>query len=540
MTLNSDHSSPTENFNVALGYTVTGTVAYSGSKTGRIYVQLAGGNCGGQTPGTSVSATGAFTIRGVPPGSYTLQGFMDNLGQGAPNASNPSGSVRATVNVPALPTVTVTGSGSSHPHAGAIAVTQPLTLSDPGTVTLSSAPQIQGAAGFNTGAVVFYKAITNNNGVEMAASYTLQWSTSSSFASVTGSKIIPATGSGGSNIWMVNGLTNGTDYYFRAEGVAGSSTSQFSSIAGPVTVNPTSGGSTITGTVTFSGTAKGPLYTGFYNNNTNQVYLVMVGSQASPPTSPASYSVSVPNGTGYFQFGIIDQNNDGTVDLGDISDTDNGNGNLNIDGNATGINLTLPSAVSTALVTTQVQQNTNQNGTGTNYNLDFQVRKGIKLPVAVSLVSATNPDVIVPMDIGQCTNCGGSNPYNFSIGLANFAPTVGDAYGFQVTYSDGTTSSPNLSTSVSAVLNNALATNLSPEGTDSNNQQPTFTWDYPASASSYIYQFQLQDSNYNTIWAIPCQNGNNCNSNGFSSSINPSITWGTDPPAAGARHPCRA
>jgi len=43
--------------------------------------------------GTSIAAPGAFTIRGVPPGNYVLQAYMDlaALGNGSPNTSDPTG-----------------------------------------------------------------------------------------------------------------------------------------------------------------------------------------------------------------------------------------------------------------------------------------------------------------------------------------------------------------------------------------------------------------------------------------------------------------
>ena len=85
------------NFGSNLGYTVSGTVAYTGThtvtQTNPIYLELSGGcNSGNSNPGTSLSATGAYTIHGVAPGTYTLSAFQDNLGYGSQNASNPTGS----------------------------------------------------------------------------------------------------------------------------------------------------------------------------------------------------------------------------------------------------------------------------------------------------------------------------------------------------------------------------------------------------------------------------------------------------------------
>src|SRR5205807_2301360 len=77
---------------------------------------------------------------------------------------------------------------------------------------------------------------------------------------------------------------------------------------------------------------------------------------------------------------------------------------------------------------------------------------------------------------------------------------------------------------------NAFATSLDPQIGISVSTTPTFTWTDPINASSYTYQFNMNDSNGNTIWQIP---GSNSNSNGFTSSTT-SITWGTDPTGGGS------
>ena len=120
------------NFSVALGYTVSGTVFYTGTQTGQIYLSLTNSSCGGGsgTLGTSISTKGAYTVHGVPPGTYTLSAFMDpsTLGQGLLNAADPSGST-ATVQA-----------GQTNAN---------VTLTDASTVTLgTAAPVIQGGGGF--------------------------------------------------------------------------------------------------------------------------------------------------------------------------------------------------------------------------------------------------------------------------------------------------------------------------------------------------------------------------------------------------------
>ena len=501
-----------------VGYTISGTVSYSGSKTGWTYLELSSSNCNGcNNLGTSISeatltSTGAFTIHGVTPGTYTLQAFMDNIGYGAQNASNPTGSTS---------NLTVTDAGLSGVS---------IVLTDPAPVVLSSGPSwsaSSGSGGFNGGALVSFGTITNNNGIEMAASYTLEWSTSSSFASVAGNKSFPARGN--NNPWIVTGLTSGTTYYFRAEGVAvGGSTSNWSAISSGITVGAPSTGNAVSGTVTFSGTATGPLYVGFYDQNTGNVYADQVGTEADPPTSPASYSVKVPTGSNYFFFGILDQNNSGMVGgPGQISNV-NGNGNqapVVITGPLTNEDLTLSSANSAAVVMTQSQQQISPSGTTTNYSIGFNVNGLFKLPVAVEIASDNDPGVVIPADIANNAFNGNSDKFNFWTSLNGATPKVGDQYTLNVTYSDNTTQV--LTVTVGAVLN-AFATDLAPQGSGVS-VTPNFSWTDPANASNYTYQFWLCCDSNGTVWQIP---GNNSNSNGFSSSIT-SITWGVDPTGSG-------
>jgi hypothetical protein len=489
-------------FQANLGYTVSGTVAYTGSQTGRIYLALNPTSCGGGgAVGTSISSKGAFIIRGVQPGSYTLQGFMDNLGLVAPNASNPAGSTAVVV-------------------ASANLTNQTVTLLDPSTVTLNSAPTIQGASGFNNGAVVQYSPI-KSNGIEQPTSYTLQWSSDPTFATITGTKTFAANGTK-ADAWFFNGLPNGAIYYFRASGSsAGTAVGPYSAIYGPVTIGAPTGGNIVSGSVSFSQTPTGPMYIGFLSQTNGNFYAQYVAS----PVSAQAYTIQVPSDS-YNFFAILDQNNDGLIDAGDVQDaTDNGsNASTVISGPTTNLNLTLPTANSTAAVTTQHYNSISSNGGGQGYNLNFQLRGTLKLPVAATLTSG--PNVISPVDLALCggigSSCGSGFQIYFNIGAT--APNVGDTYTFNVTYSDGTTGT--VTASVTAVLN-AFATGLSPQTGTSTSVQPTFTWTNPANASSYIYSFGLCCGTNGDIWDIP---GNNSNANGFSSSITsiPWITSGND------------
>lgn len=496
-----------KNFTASLGYTVSGTVSYAGSQTGQVYVMLSSNNCSGDPLGTSLTSPGSYTIRGVPPGTYTLSASIDALGETAANSSDPSGSTSPV----SVGNANVTGANVS--------------LADPAAYTLSAGPGFKVIAPTDQGVVVNYKPIMSSGSpsIEMPTSYTVQWSTSSSFTS-TASATFKANGRG-TDLWIINNsqaglsgaFSNGTAYYFRARGNVGGTAGPWSVYGGgtpkSITIGAPSSGSTISGTVTFTGTATGPLYVGFYDQNTGNIY----SQRIAAPTSPQAFSVMVPNGTNYFFFGIIDQNNDGIIGPGDVSNTDSNGAATVISGSAV-MNLTLPAGNSTAAIITQHYQQTTSGGTNSGFNLNFDIREANKAPVAVTLTAG--PNVITPIDIGKCSDCG-HDQYQYFVGIGA-TPAVGDSYSFKITYSDGT--SDTVTAQVTAVLN-AFATNLSPSATSSTSLQPTFTWTDPANASNYVYQFYLSDNSGNSIWNVP---GNNSNLNGLPSTVT-SLAWGVDP-----------
>jgi hypothetical protein len=534
------------NFNATVGYTVSGTVNYSGADTGQIYLSLSG--CGSTAPGTSLSAPGTFTIHGVPPGEYTLNAWIDNKsivsgeqlgGYGVLNASNPTGS---TSNV-LVPNDNITN--------------LTVGMTDPSAVTLSSSPTWTGQASgaFSGGAIVSFTPIRNSSNEEIPNSYTLEYSTDSTFTTGVSSKSFPATGGknagfagslgvgglqGGNSPWVVTGLTNNDTYYFRAAGVIGSGSS---AVTGPwsspspgllIEASPASG-NLVKGAVTFSapsgGSITGPLYVGYWNQNTGGIY----AEEITSPVSPQAYSVSVPTGSNYFFFAFIDQNNDGMIDTGDITNAFNYNmvtPAVDVAGALTNQNLTLSNANSSAVIITGHNDGAGYSGTSAteSYEINLLVKAVNKLPVSVELLSGSN--ILAPMDIAVCPRCGYDPNSQFWGNLlqlnSSLAPTVGNTYPVKVIYSDGT--SETLNPQVTAVLPMMPALDLSPIGpvttSNASTLKPTFNWQYPASPGNYLYQLWVADERtWTTTWSIPNVYSA---SNSFTSSVS-SIPWGTDP-----------
>jgi hypothetical protein len=495
------------------GDNVSGTISYSGSKTGRIYIAINNpGGCDIGTQGTSVSVSAPgsypYTIHGVPPGnSYTLTAFMDTQGYGALNAANPTGT-SASFNVES-PNITAPA----------------LTLTDPATVTITTPPTLTSIGPYGGGAIVLFNPVNNGSGLESATSYTLQWSTSSSFSSFA-SKTFPATGSD-SYAWFVTGLTNSTAYYFRAYGTsAGTSQGPYSATYGPVTIGAPTAGSTVSGAVTFTGTATGPMGVGFYNegNDTVGPYLQSITS----PANTQAYSVNVPNSATavYIPVAEIDQNNDGVIDWGDITNVNFQGGPIAVTGNLANQNFTLPSGNSVAEVLTQHYQS----GSTQSYSLYFELTWGRKLPVVVTLLNSYNTDGANidsgPLDIASCAvppnSCNqGQSGFQLSVNLGTTAPSVGDSYFINVTYSDGT--SETLIAPVTNVLS-TFATNLLPQTGTSISTTPTFTWTDPVcgACSTYTYTFNIYIPSGNSVWYVPG------NGNGLPPGTS-SLTWGVDP-----------
>ncbi|MBP1771743.1 MAG: hypothetical protein H6P99_906 [Holophagaceae bacterium] len=468
----------------ALGYKVSGTVSYGGLATGRIYLRLDGG-ASGIIPGVSVAGGGPFEIRGVPPGTYTLTAWMDTLGKGNPNASHPIGTLANVV----VGFADVAGAD--------------LLLADPAAVDLTAlTASLSKVAPMAGGAAVRWSALKNAQGVEVAQSYLVEWSTSSTFATVTGSISVPAMGQE-HPVCFVSTLTNGTPYYFRLVGKTPASTSAASAIVGPVTPALGTGVNTVSGTVTFPGTATGLLHVGLFNQDTQTPYVATYSVPTTPaaPTRTLPYSLSgVPAGPSYFLFAILDQNGNGLVDLGDFSNIFAGDiarpsGNaasiLAVSSDLPGQHLSLPGDNAIAYLGTSHQSYTVGSTTSETFGLQVDVRGNTKMPVNVALLIGP-----ATLDLGRPATGGDFGGW-FNHGAQR--PALGDIVTAQVGYSD--TSSEPLPVTVASVLD-AFPSILAMTGTPT---VPTFNWAAPDPAPVFPYSYRLWIALKagGTVWQYP-------------------------------------
>ncbi len=173
-----------ESFTVALGYTVSGTVSYSGSNTGQIYLAL-------------VPATGAARVDWEPASllqdHLPFAAFLPAATRFKLDGSDRAGKRRAEY-------------FRSFRHAPVTVVSsdltgQSVTITDnTPTVVPSANPVFNAITPTDQGVAISYKPMTTNN-VEAATSYDVQWSTDSTFATGTThttsrqSALVPMSGS---------------------------------------------------------------------------------------------------------------------------------------------------------------------------------------------------------------------------------------------------------------------------------------------------------------------------------------------------------
>jgi hypothetical protein len=467
----------TLDFQANLGYTVTGSVTYPGNRLGPIYLKLVDAN-GDSTLGTTIGGAGAFTIRGVPSGTYTLHASMDiSLGT-LYTVNDPSGTLPVTVN-------------------GADLSGQALVLADPVglTIALLPGPTRLTMSPMASGAVAVFPSMTPV-GFEQAAQYIIEWSATADFRTIIDNiSVQPRRPRNVVFIGPEHGLADGQVLFFRVYGAAGGNVSHYTNAAGSITIGERVGGYTVSGAVNFSNsmTATGPLYVGLLDRSNrlgtrDKAYIARI----DPPANNQPFAVNgLPAvaglGGGYQLIGFIDQNTNGRNEAGDISGVPISN--LAVTANREVPDLDLLEVDSEASVRTlHAQTSQGQN----SFRLIFRVRDQNKHVISATLTDG--PNIMVPMDLANPNSTG--TDLAATIDLGGTIPQVGDSYTMIVNYSDGT-SDLHILPVATPVQNDFVA---DPQPSDPNaavalgtNVVPTFSWNAPAlPPANFEYLFTLQ------------------------------------------------
>ncbi len=490
-------------FKADVGYSISGTVSYTGTATGPIYL-VARANGGVPLQGTSILAPGPYTINGVEPGDYVIIAWRDTLNNGAPNALDPAGSAAAYVGA----TGSLTGIS--------------VTLTDPGPVSFPS-PNIPTVWPFDSGVVLSAQtmlaafdasSVINDLGVgaEAATSYTVQWCADSVCATVIGSKSFPATIGEGTNTWFVSGLSDSKAYYFRYQGVAGSASSSWSPVVGPVTPGQPTGSVKVSGTVTLPLAATGPLYIVFQDqaSNTPNYYL-----RIANPAASQAYTIMLPAGL-YVYTAFVDQNNSGVEVNGDMQTAPNTPLLTVTDSPVTQDIALVNGGESYVTWTTNNTQTVGSSSSSKQqYSINFRAIDGTKHLIGAELLSG--PNAITVQDIPRSFQNPGYS-YFSSINLYG-TPSVGDSYSLLLTYSDGTQQT--LTEKVPGVLG-YFGANPSPAGAGAD-LTPNFTWINPTVVDSNGFNYF-----YLVPVSLPSQNDPFFFWGGYLPTNVESITWGAN------------
>jgi hypothetical protein len=499
-------------------FSISGTV--SGNTTsGIVYIRVT--NCGGgtncnTTAGTTLASVttngGSYTVRGLSNGNnYTVSAEIDTQNTGAPNESNPAGSI----------------SGISINSANVTGANIIISNRSPVTAVTPNKPSVSPSSG---AAFISYKQPMDNNGEEIATSYKLYYDTNNSFTNNT-FKIVPSGNA--ENVFVLSGLTDGSSYYFKMTAVnaIGESTSPTPTVVGPVLIGATTGSNTVSGTVTIAGLtppAGSALYVGMFSNN--GVYFERIAN----PSISQPYSVSgITNGT-YQEFAVLNVTGTDFLGVDEITNFgSNGPPSLAVNTSISGNNITLTAVSAKTFVGTSHQRFASPPPTPDSYSIGLSTYVGTKRPVSMTLLSGNN--VAVPFDMTAERH----NQYN-PIFNNTVRPLSTDTYQFLVTFSDGTTqvlSNTGLTVLDSFAQNLAMntpvnSTSLTPLTV------PMLNWSAPASPPAF-YNYSVGLSNANNAQENWNYNGGN-NSNGIpstqlnvmfnvdgSANPSPSLTTGT-------------
>ncbi|MFC1524340.1 carboxypeptidase regulatory-like domain-containing protein [Thermodesulfobacteriota bacterium] len=466
----SDANLSNQDFSAAIGRTITGSISYSGAQTGWAFLRVY--RSGSDTSwGTAVQFTGpgtqSYTIRGLSPdNNYTVEAFLDTIGEGQANASHPTGSSAQ---------FDVSSAGQSGID---------VTLTDPAT-PVPTVPTISSIIPASGTALIFYSTPADGNDVELADSYKIYYGINSSLTpqNAVGFFTVSATGENDEGVAFLGGLTDATTYYFTVAALlTNPPTETATSAASSVLVGARTGGSTVSGTLTVPVSAQGKqISVGLFNDSIGVYY-----DSISSATATEAFSITgVTNGT-YTLFVLVDMDASGHLNVGDLFQDST---ILSVSGDVANNNITLIDGnAEVELTTTHRTDNSNNDG----YSVEVEVDRLKKQPVKMELNGPYFPGTI------DLASFGGDARVWQDMGSTR--PALNAQYSVTITYSD--LFSETLDSSINTVLD-SFPTPTYPLSADNNtgDTAPTFAWTAPADPPTvYFYGLRISEDSGGSIW----------------------------------------
>ncbi|MFZ4858432.1 MAG: Ig-like domain-containing protein [Desulfuromonadaceae bacterium] len=457
----------------APAFNISGSVSNITGKTGRVYLSVLDSQYSGNSPvaGVSIPSAGSYTIRGLPDGgNYIVFAFLDTQNSGTQQANDPVG----------ISTGTVT---SSNPVAN-IALFNP-----PQPASLQPPANVKVVFGSDS-ATIFYDRpkSTGGNGYEIATSYKVYWILKSATnpnpgpTNFTGSS--PVMTSEARDAFVAYNLANPTLYNFAVT----ASLDGTESAAVLATAQAVTGTFSVSGTVTTTGmTLPIPgthLLALMFENITGKIFTTSVAN----PVASQGFSFTGVSAGSYTIYTILDLNNNGVIDLGDVADTEKGVPVTVTTSNITNVAVSLVAADAAPYVKTK-----HLNNGSDSYSLNLGVYGIKKRPVNVSV----SGQQVTTRDLAMTNWNSGSFETSQNVASRPALLPTPDSYSFTVEYSTAGGASP-LSAPITGIVD-SFATPIAPNGTiDYPVSSPLqFSWSQPNPLPAYPYRYGFWVNNPN-------------------------------------------
>lgn len=470
---------------VSWAYNVTGTIYDSSTSQallngGRAYLMVADQNGNSTGYGTSLtkndSGYPAYSIKGLPSGTYTIHGFIDTRGNGIPYAGSPIGGLMSgdtfTVQDSDLTGVNV-GFMDQAPQDG-----DPEYPAPPGGVMATPG---------NSSAIVFWDTPKNLNEIEIADHYNIYWGTNADVGpgnTVGGGTVtVPSGGDGGH--YLISPLANGS-YYFGVEAVFNGVTSAITRTGDATVIGGATTGNTVSGTVYITDSSGNPVSTDkpvFVALSKGDYPLYMTYLPAQATASFRTFSIPGVSAGQYELFAFVDTNSDNQKDTGDwlSPEFDNIRQWINVQADLPNQAIAVIKQSAQQLLTTSYGYN---GSISPGYNLEFNFKAAEKRPAKIEIDAGTNFSA-------SSITLNSYGDFNLSSPLPA-TPNIGDTYTGTITFTDSTTEP--FALQVTNVIPVMPVQSFPTQQTGPDSTDPTFSWRLTGlPAGGYRYHMSMSD-----------------------------------------------